>query len=300
MGRGVRGGGQNGALSHGAPGRWPHASGPSPAHAGFTLVELIVVMVVIGILAAIVAVFICNPIEGYLAVSRRAELADAANTALLRIAREVRAALPNSVRVSQSGGVYYLEYLPLADAGRFRAAPRGDGGGDILDFTSGSDASFDVLGPTVSVAAGQYLVIYNLGVDSGTDAYQGGNRRTIVSNGSVSNLLFTATGTRLPLEPPDSRFHVATGPVTYVCDPVAHTLRRYSGYAIQAVQPSNSGAPPLSTASSHLLAQHVSACRFAYDPGASHRLGQLTLTLSLSQEGGTVNLYREVVVNNDA
>ncbi len=268
---------------------------PCPLQPGFSLIELIVVMMVVGILAAIVASFIRSPLEGYLAASRRAALVDAADTALLRITRDVRLALPNSLRISRSGGVTYLEYLPLQDGGRYRAAGTGAGGGDILDFTSGTDASFDVLGPAVNAAAGQYLVIYNLGLDTATSAWLGGNRRTVTSTGGVNTLAFAATGAPLPLESPGNRFYLTGAPVTYVCDPVSHEVRRVTGYALQSTQPTT-----FAGASSRLLASHVDSCAFDYDPGASQRLGQLTLRLQLGQDGETVTLYREVLVNNDA
>jgi len=266
---------------------------------GFTLVELIIVIAVVGVLAGIVAVFIRNPIEGYMAATRRAELVDAADIALLRMTRDLRTALPNSLRVSQSGGRTYLEYLPAAGGGRYREALTGGGSGDILDFTSGTDASFDVLGPAVDASAGQSLVIYNLGLDADTDAWQGGNRRTVTSNGSVSQLAFAATGSPLPLESPTRRFFLADGPVSYVCDPGAGTLTRYWGYSPASSQPTS-----FTGASSALLAGRVKACDFRYDPGASQRLGQVTLWLQLenadSGQAESVSLYREVVVNNEA
>lgn len=272
------------------------AGGDARAKAsGFTLIELIVVLVVVGVLAGVVAVFIRHPLEAYLAASRRAALVDAADSALLRIARDVRAALPNSLRVTSSGGVTYLEYLPIRDGGRYRAATTSAGAGDILDFTSGSDASFDVLGGTVEASAGQYLVIYNLGLDASTSAWLGGNRRVVTSSGAVSNLAFTATGASLPLESPNQRFYLAGAPVTFSCDPGSGELRRISGYALAAAQPVN-----FTGATSRLLAHRVSACSFNYDPGASQRLGQLTLRVTLTEEGEAVTLYREVAVNNDA
>jgi MSHA biogenesis protein MshO len=254
---------------------------------------------VVGILAGIVAVFIRNPIAGYLAAVRRAEMVDIADTALGRIARDVRSALPNSVRVTFFGGAYFLEFLPVEDGGRYRAEAAGDGSGDILDFRDGADHSFDVLGPPIHARAGQYLVIYNLGLSADTDAWQGGNRRSITSNGSVNNLAFTATGAPFPLESPDRRFFLVGAPVSYVCDPASHTLRRFWGYAPSGVQPL-----VFNTGSNALLATRVKNCSFTYEPGATQRMGQLTLWLQLENTEGdqpeSVSLYQEVGVDNEA
>jgi len=252
------------------------------------------VIVVVGIIAGIVTVFISRPIESYMATSRRAEMVDIADTALLRMARDVRAALPNSLRVTTASGVTYLEFLPIQEGGRYRA----DATGDILDFTDGNDGSFDVLGPTVTATTGQNLVIYNLGLDADSNAWQGGNRRTVAANGTTS-VTFTATGTPFPLESPSRRFFLTGAPVTYACNPTAHTLRRYTGYAIAATQPTT-----FSTGSNALLASRVKACSFIYDAGASQRLGQLTLWLQLENTEGSsaesVSLYLEIAVNNEA
>ena len=274
--------------------------------AGFSLIELIVVIAIVGILAGIVAVFIRSPMQGYLAASRRAELTDTADGALLRIARDVRSALPNSVRVTQVGTAFYLEYLPIEDGGRYReqrdnnadCSDPATAGCDILDFTS-ADTTFDVLGPTVTASSSQFLVIYNRGLDGDTDAWRGGNRRAVTSNGAVANLAFTATS-RFPFESPSQRFYLVGAPVSYVCDSTAGTLRRFSGYGDPtAAQPTSFGST-----TGNLLANRVKACNMVYDPGASQRLGQLTLWLQLeNNEGGNaeqVSLYREVVVNNDA
>lgn len=276
----------------------PRRAAPA-AMRGVTLVELIVVIAVVGILAGIVALFIRNPIDAYLAVTRRAALVDGADTALLRISREVRNALPNSLRVTQADGRQHLEFLPVADAGRYREALAADGTGDILDFSSGSDDRFDVLGPPVTSNPEQYLVMYNLGLDAGSDAWQGGNRRAVLSFGSVSQVRFVATGSPLPLASPDRRFFIVDGPVSFVCDPAAGTLTRYWGYPPSAAQPTSF---PL--AQRALLATRVTACSFDHAPGVGQRLGQLTLRLRLEDDrGGTperVSLYREVVVNHES
>ncbi len=65
---------------------------------GFTLIEAVMVIAITGIVAAMVAIFIRTPIQGYFDLERRVEMTDTADTALRRIARDLRLALPNSVR----------------------------------------------------------------------------------------------------------------------------------------------------------------------------------------------------------
>ena len=57
---------------------------------GFTLVEMIIVIVITGIIGAMVAVFIRVPVQGYVDVAARAALADTADTATRRLTRDVR------------------------------------------------------------------------------------------------------------------------------------------------------------------------------------------------------------------
>jgi MSHA biogenesis protein MshO len=252
------------------------------------------VLVITGILAAIVAVFIRAPVQGYFDTVRRSQLTDTADTALRRIARDLRRALPNSVRVTSGGGKNYIEFLLTRSGGRYRAEPDSTGGGDVLDFASGSDAGFDVLGPAVAAAAGDQVVVYNLGI-AGADAYAGDNRRAYAgSAGSVTKVSFAATGSPLPFASPGHRFHLVETPVTFECDPAAGALRRHWGYAIAASQP----APPTGGANA-LLADNVAGCAFTYDPDIAHRrTGVVSLTLRLSSDGEDVHLFQQTHVSN--
>jgi MSHA biogenesis protein MshO len=267
---------------------------------GFTLIEMIMVIVITGIVAAMVAVFIRRPIDAYVDQARRAELTDAADTALRRIARDVQQALPNSVRVDASSN--YLEFLPLSAAGRYRAVQSSTGTGDFLDFSSAIDASFDVLGPAVTLINGDQLVVYNLGL-TGADAYAGSDRRAITTFGAaVTNIGYAVAGSQFPYASPGNRFHVVNTPVTYVCAPVAGgggTLRRYSGYAIQASQPVNVGAVPLTSAPTNgQLAGNVATCSFSYTAAASQRNGLLTMQLTLTSGGESIALLHQIHVDN--
>ena len=74
------------------------------SHRGFTLVEMIMVIVITGIIGGMVAVFLRAPVQQYMDVSRRADMTDIADTALRRVSRDLRSALPNSVSVTISVG----------------------------------------------------------------------------------------------------------------------------------------------------------------------------------------------------
>ena len=258
-------------------------------HAGFTLIEMIIVIAITAIVGSMVALFLRAPLDSYIAQDRRARLADTADSALRRMARDIRLALPNSVRVTTAGGVTYLEFLGTRSGGRYRA----QGGGDILDFTA-ADNSFDVLGPAIDMEAGDRIAVYNLGI-TGADAWAvAGNTLAIYTGaaGSVTNIAITPK--QFPLASPGNRFQVVEGPVSYVCDPGNGTLTRYWGYAIAVNQPT----PPSAPVSSALLATRVSACGFTYQPGVTERGGLVSMTLNLSQAGETVRLYATTQVSN--
>ena len=108
-----------------------------------------IVIAITSIIAVTVAVFIQKPVQGYFDTVRRAELTDIADTALRRLGRDLRLALPNSVRTTGSGAVAYMEFLQTSGGGRYRASPDNTGGGNVLDFTQ-ANTKFDVLGPAVA------------------------------------------------------------------------------------------------------------------------------------------------------
>jgi MSHA biogenesis protein MshO len=257
--------------------------------------EMIMVIVITGIIGAVVAVFIRRPVESYVDVARRGELSDIADTALRRITRDVRTALPNSIRITTAGNVTYLEYLQTSGGGRYRAAPDSAGAGDALDFVA-ADASFDVIGTMPALAAGNSIVIYNLSPSGTTaNAYSGDNRGAYTSNTATTITLSAAK--LFPFQSPAKRYQVVEHAVTYACDPLpagAGVLRRYWNYGIVDPQP----APPAG-GSNALLATNISSCSFTYSAsGATARTGILTLNLEITEGGETVRLFQQVHVNN--
>lgn len=261
---------------------------------GFTLVEAVIVIAIAGVVSAMVAVFIKKPVEGYFDATRRAELSDAADTALRRFARDLRLALPNSIRVDATGR--YIEFLITTGGGRYRADVTSTGTGNALDFVSTvGDASFDVIGTMPTVAAGNQIVVFNLGPGfTGGDAWQAtGNNRATVASATAGTITLTAAKL-FPYESPASRFHVVDHAVTYACDLSAGALRRHWNYGISATQ-----ATPPSAGSNALLASRLTGCAFTYDSNELlARYGIVTANLAMAIDGETVNLQSQVHVSN--
>jgi len=277
---------------------------------GFTLVELVVTMAVSAIVVSFAAVFITVPVEGFTDQTRRGRLVDAAESALGRIRRDVRRALPNSVRVTANGAVVALEVLGTVDGGRYREQPPGSPA-QRLDFAAADD-SFNAIGPFTQIgkpfsSTTHYLAIYNVGVP-GADAYELGN--VITPPGTrIDVAADTFAGEdRVTLSPPfrfgytspTQRVFLVDGPVSYLCDTAAGTLVRYAGYAIAASQTDRDSSGELvgAGAAGGVMADRVSGCAFTYAPGTAERAGLLTLEITLAEDGESVRLLSQVHVDN--
>lgn len=261
---------------------------------GVTLVELIVVIAITSIIGAVVAVFIRRPVEGYADAARRASLTDEADTALRRMTRDLRRALPNSVRVDGSGK--FVEFIETTGGGRYRAEKGSNVADDPLDFAA-ADTAFDVLGPLPVLQAGDQIVVYNL-YNTGTvsNAYSGDNRAAFVSTAAPK---INIASTLFPEPSPAKRFHVVSGPVTYGC--VNGQLRRYSGYGYSTAQV----APPAGGSSAVLAGNvDVGECQFIYTTGAlTERIATVSIILqinSTSAGGGLerVRMFQQAQVGN--
>jgi MSHA biogenesis protein MshO len=94
--------------------------------------------------------------------------------------------------------------------------------------------------------------------------------------------------------------YLVSGPVTYLCDITAQTIRRYSGYSIATSQSNRDSASELNAAgaSSSLIANNVSACQFDYVAGAAQRAGLVTLRITINKSGESIWLVHQVHVEN--
>ncbi len=281
---------------------------------GFTLVEAIIVIAIIGVIGGIVAVFIRLPVQNYADSVARAEVTDEADLALRRMARELRMALPNSIRVNSDGSA--IEFLLTKTGGRYLALEDNAAStSPILDFSDKMKTTVTLIGAlNRDILTTDYFVVYNLGGGvTPSDAWAfsdvAGNRniarvKTALPAGTsplVLELTDNPFGAQTPPMPsPENRYQIVSGPVTFACSGLV--LTRYAGYSINATQVN----PPTGASSVAPLTRRAINCAgiFTYDAAAQRSaLVNITLELAPRAVAGTtatsaIRLVHQVHVDN--
>jgi len=264
---------------------------------GFTLIEMIIVILIVSIMSGILFMVLRGPIQAFVDVEKRTRLVDIADTALQRMTREIRLALPNSIRVP--GGTT-VEFLRTLDGGRYRAVTDGvsaicGAAGATLDFTLAGDC-FEVMGSlsnaglvdttgTCTDSSSDCLVIYNTG-QIGANAYNLNNVANITA--ATANSISFSGAPPFPNRSPRQRFFIVDTPVSFICN--GGEINRFDNYSINGA-----------VGAGNLLINQVSACNFSYNAGSATRAGLVTLSITIedaSLAGASVTLLQQVHVDN--
>lgn len=282
-------------------------------HQGFSLVELIVVVIIIGLLAVGGGLLVLQPIEAYDAQVRRQQLVDQGELALRQIARDVRRALPNSIRVTAVGTGWAVEMVNTIDGARYRDEVGGDftSVDDTLEFAAADD-NFNLLGSFNNLGMGlltgsERLVIYNTSVATiYGDAAANNNPGIVTTAGTAITLSPTAPPSddpeqRISLAPPfefaqqspGQRVFVVDGPTSYICNPATGRITRYTGYPFSVAQPT----PPVGGSSDDVISQ-LAGCNMSYSAGTLQRGGILTVEINIVDSGELVSLLHQIHVVN--
>jgi MSHA biogenesis protein MshO len=250
------------------------------------------------------------------------------------MSRDIRIALPNSLRITNLGNGFAIELIPTADGARYCTAGVADcATGNVLTIAV-ADGIFDVLGcfrhsfVTGTATNAFRLVIGN----SGNAAYIATTAASVIT--PVQNItpsLFPNTGTAtcgnasgtansynrhrltltanqtFPTASSRQRLFVvqdSEAPVTYICNTTAGTLTRYSGYKngaaySTATQPTNPAAAPLSAATNiGQVSSNILACSVTSTEAQVANTSVVTLSLQVSSSGETVSLMSQVQLDN--
>jgi MSHA biogenesis protein MshO len=305
--------------------------------AGFTLMEMVITISVLGVISVAVGAFLLPALNSYQALERRSALVESADSAIRRMSRDIRLSLPNSVRLTTTlavGSGFALELIPTADGARYCTAGTADCDAAGALAIGGADSVFDVLGcfrnaAFIAASGGSTYRLVVGSTDSGVYTATGASA-VIAPVGAVTLSIFPGTGATptvcgsasavattfnrhrvtiaahtFPTASPRQRVFIveqAAVPVTYICNFAAGTLTRYAGYTSgaglsTASQPTDGGAAPL-TGLGRLVTDKVSACAATSVEANVQTSGVVTLTLTLADSGETVTLTNQVQLDN--
>jgi len=265
---------------------------------GFSLIEVIVVIAVLGIITAGTAIYIVNSMQAYSDSMRRDQIASLARVATERVVRELRNALPNSVRIQTTSvagtTTHCLEYFPVVRASAYLDLP-----------TTAPTISFAAV-PFASPGAGSFhVVVYPY---AATPLYAAVNPGQVANFDNASNTL----AGKVRLSPAHQysyassrqRFFVVAQPVSFCIDDGTNRLNRYSAYGIDSSQSAppqvTPGVPavPARLADNVYLADGGAVIPFRYTPGSQSRAALVMLDFRFMQDGEWVRLHQEVQLRN--
>lgn len=274
------------------------------------------VIALAGVVAVMISSVLNNPLQSFVDQSRRAELVDLAATAMNRMARDVRLAVPNSLRARDS---QTLELLLIDQAGRYRANLHDPGGvrHDPPRCPSSGGCSIEVLSPGLDparVAQARWMVIYNIGSGSLGDSVwppfnQNANAAPAVitpsgvgfshASGALNLTGSAANNFRFKFASPQHRFYLAQEVIGYRCDnPGTDSAGNGTGVIRRATFSNLAATYSYGPTDSALLVDSVAACQFSYAPGTSTRGGLVSLRVTLKKSNEEIVLLQQVHVDN--
>jgi len=259
--------------------------------AGFTLVELIMVIVILSILGVGTTRYVINASQSFVVSAERAKLIATARVAVEKVTRRLRNALPNSVRISTSGRC--IEYFPVL-RGAATTSP-------VLPATSSLSTSaidFAVIQPANFAAIAPFASgeLYVTGAPS-----PGVITATTLTVIGSHNSIPLATAHTFTRSSPTQRVYLVTNPERF-CVTASDSLVRYTGYGINNTSPIADTAPTTPTAAAtSLVAENLDiagAIPFVYTPGTLVGNGLVQVNFAFSKDGESVSMRHEVQIRN--
>ncbi|RUO45395.1 PilW family protein [Idiomarina aquatica] len=216
---------------------------------GFTLVELVIAIILLAIVGTFSFRFIGLGADVFRDASARSQLVSQSRFALERLSRELRNALPLSVRVYD--GQHCIEYTPILTSGEYIDAPTSANPGNTVT------AMAPLQRKTQPVPA-RYLVIYNTKLNAiyGTSGqrYRIDARQRDAGSHTIDFTLSDSESDPIEfnLIGPSRRYYEVSPPVSWCYLPDNGQIRRYQSTDFNVAPPA-----PSVVANGELMAEQL-------------------------------------------
>jgi len=264
------------------------------SNAGFTLIELIIVIIIMGVMAVGIAGFIKLSTQTYLNVTERDELLANARFSVERLNREVRNALPNSMRTTNNATTNCLEFVPIITSTVYtQLAVAPDPVANtmaVIPFKTSDNVDYNCndCGDLVMVYPLNNADVYQVHSDNVGKAFE--IESYPATDSSEIELKQTAAFTE---DSPTNRAYIINSPVSYCLN--GSTLTRYVGYGFSVAQL----LPPL-LGSNSLMAENVDFTNSSFTVVAAslQRNAVVQIKLNFTRDGEQVVFDNAIHINN--
>jgi MSHA biogenesis protein MshO len=262
---------------------------------GFTLIEMIAVIVVLSILATLGGSFVVESTKSYQSTQTRSRLINTGRQAIERISRQMRIALPYSVRITNVGaGTSCVEFMPIAGGGNYLGIlSNGYYTGYVPDSLNGGAASSSIAVAPYTIDFGNAQFV-SIGALTDAELY-GTNPVSRATLSSRTNILLTLSAAKSwRRNSVNQRFYLLDSPQAFCV--VANQLRFYAN------QDASSASVDLASAYS-LMADNVTATTpFALAAGSENKNIVLQINISFAysftNKTETVPFNHSVMIRN--
>jgi MSHA biogenesis protein MshO len=258
----------------------------------FTLIELIIVILLIGILSISFAKILTQSVSSYFDAKNRNHHSQSAKWVIEILSRSLREALPQSVRSNNSGDLYCLEYMPIVNATSYFNLPAS---GEVTSFNI---ITYDLVfqnNLSVAIMPSSSATLYaETGVVAGISS--------IASSGAGQSLLTLTNPTTFSQGSPQNRAYIITTPLSYCLDNSTGSLSKYIDYSSTL----NQQFPPTG-GTSQAIAENfwANGSVFDYQAGSLQRSALLQLNFVVQDRNrhptGTtesIEVFHEVHIRN--
>lgn len=278
---------------------------------GFTLVELVIVIVITGILAVVVGPLIGRGYSSVVQSSDRAFWVQQAEYAFFHLRQDLGQSVPNSVRtLNESSATPAVEFLGFTQTGVSpRLRYRQQAQTNFNHLTTGGDSAFDVFADLTDLQLPARISINGSNATEVLADWQADASAGVVAD-IDSVTVYSGTScdcgectdcpaTTLTLNPahnfanhsPFYRAYLSDGPVAYQCS--GGFLWRYNGYS----NVSNSDlSSRLADASSARIINSVLNCHFDWQPGTTLQPPSLIVQLTVGNASESIQLLDTIVL----
>ena len=250
---------------------------------GFTMVELIMVIVIAGILAIGSVQFMGQATQGYSDAADRQQLATIGWIASEKMSRELRNALPNSIRLNATGTC--IEFIPVIGGSPYLTLP-GETPTTPKSFTAVASGFTEAPASTrVAVYPATTSDVY-----SNTSGSLSSSTIATLSENTPSSGIDTITLNNnfvFSTDSPERRFYFTQNPIMYCV--VGSQLNRYSEYGINPSIPT-----PLNP---QIIVNKISSASFVIASATLTRNAIVSMLFTL-ENGATHIVDHEVQIRN--